>query len=154
MSDTMTQTAPYPHALAKLVSTHLLRPGYIMKLEDSDRGQGCEGLTLWIRTAEMDTYNEERRKPVWHLFPVPAAAYNERSWRRWLFDRFRDVTAHEDAEFFREVLPGKGDDGSDLVFRPFAPLHGEGNDPYVVHELATDIERRTLAWGPVSDGSP
>ena len=144
----MRQVAPFPEVLPELVETHRLRPGYVMKLEDSDRGQGCEGLTLWIRTAEMDTYNTELRKPVWHLFPVPAAAYNRRSWRRWIFDRFREVTAHEDAEFFREVLP----DGTET--RPYAPLHGPGNDPYVVHELATDEERRTLAWGGLSEHSP
>jgi hypothetical protein len=147
--DVMTQTAPFPTALAELVRTHRFRPGYVLSLSSDDRGQGCEGLTLWIRTAEVNTYDKSRPKPVWHLFPVPAAAYNRRSWRRWLFEQCSLVTRHEDAEFFAEV-----DEDGEVVSRPFAPLHGPGNDPYVVHELATDEERRTLASGEISEHSP
>lgn len=33
--------------------------------------------------------------------------------------------------------------------RPFAPLHGPGCDPYVVHEYATDEQRRTRFTGDV-----
>lgn len=149
MPDVMTQVAPFPHALLELVETHRFRPGYILKLEDSDRGQGCKGLTLWVRTAEVNTYDETHPKPIWHLFPVPAAAYNRRSWKRWVFEQCNLVTRHEDAEFFAEV-----DEHDQVVTRPFAPLHGPGNDPYVVHELATDEERRTLQDGSLSEHSP
>lgn len=147
----MTQTAPYPEVLAELVRTHRFRPGYVLKLEDSDRGQGCKGLTLYVRTAEVNTYDRDKPRPIWHLFPVPAAAYNRRSWLRWLFEQCALVTRHEDGEWFAEVDP---DNPEVIITRPFAPLHGPGNDPYVVHELATDTERRTLQDGTLSERSP
>ncbi len=61
--------------------------------------------------------------------PVPPAAYNERSWKRWLFEQILLVERHEAAEFFQV-------DGD----RPFAPYHHDGNDPYIVFELSTEAE--------------
>jgi hypothetical protein len=38
--------------------------------------------------------------------------------------------------------------------RPYAPLHGPGNDCYLVAELATDIDKRTSFRGELNPGSP
>ena len=62
---------------------------------------------------------------------VPAAAYDERSWRRWLFEQVSLVERHETMEFFQI-----GDD------KPFAPSHGFGQNPYLVRELGTEQDRR------------
>lgn len=37
------------------------------------------------------------------------------------------------------------------VRRPFAPTHGPGDDPYVVHEYGSDLQRRTAFTGKLND---
>jgi hypothetical protein len=150
MSESMTQTAPYPHALAKLVESCEYRPGWTVELRDlPDRDKDPAtgeaiggGLTLIITTHGWNSYHVP--KPcdlcwmppmtygVHHYMIVPAATYDERSWRRWLFEQFRLVESHECAEFF--AIDGD---------RPYAPSHGAGNDPYLIREVGTDIDRRT-----------
>jgi hypothetical protein len=129
------QRAPYPHALDSLVKRVTYRPGWDVALDNMDRGQGSVGLTLIITTHGYDSEHPERGEHyrVHHLFPVPPASYNERNWRRWLFDRYLDVEQHEAAEFFQLGYE-----------RPFQPWHRDGNDPYVIHELTTveDLEAR------------
>lgn len=133
------QQAPYPEELADLVRRCAYRPGWLVALKaDFDRGQGSTGLTLIITTATVNTYRPDEPIRVNHLFPVPPAAYDERSWRRWLFERFRDVESHECAEFFQ--IAGE---------RPYAPSHGPGNDPYLIREVGTDVDRRTTFRGEV-----
>jgi hypothetical protein len=34
--------------------------------------------------------------------------------------------------------------------RPFAPTHGPGDDPYVIHDYASDTQRRTAFTGKVN----
>lgn len=126
--DVMTQRAPYPHALAELVADVSYRPGFTFKLIDVDRGQGSTGLTLIITAAVIDSLNHDERLRVAHLFIVPAASYNRRSWQRWLLDRCIDVETHEACEFFR--IDGE---------RVYAPHHSEGENPYTVFELG-DLE--------------
>jgi hypothetical protein len=130
---------PFPTELAELVEACTYRPDWLVNLRDMDRGQGSRGLTLVITTATVDTYNPE--KPIWvnHLFPVPPAAYDARSWRRWLFEQFLLVEKHECMEFFQ--IGGE---------RPYAPSHGPGNDPYIVRELGTELDQRTNFRGEVS----
>jgi hypothetical protein len=140
----MRQVALFPAELADLVERTRFRPGYEVLLGDLDRGQGCSGLTLMVLTSEMDTYDPDCMRPVWHYFPVPAAAYNRQSWQRWLFERLHEVSKHEDMEWFRIVA----DDGTER--RPLAPNHGPGWDPYLITELATDTDRRTSFRGEVS----
>jgi hypothetical protein len=137
---TMTQDAPYPEILASLVARCTYRPDWWVTLEPIDRGQGSKGLTLVITTRGYDSYNPERGPyyRVNHYMPVPPAAYNEQSWRRWLFEQFLLVERHECCEFFR--IDGK---------RPYAPHHGPGNDPYVVFERGTDEEARTMSSGEI-----
>jgi hypothetical protein len=109
-------------------------------LDDIDRGQGSKGLTLVIRTQGYDSYHPERGEVyrVYHYFPVPPAAYDRRAWLRWLFDQFCLVELHEAMEFF--VVDG---------YRPFAPNHGPGRNPYSVLELGLDVDARTNFRGEV-----
>lgn len=138
----MNQTAPEPTILAALVAQCTYRPGWLITLQnDYDRGQGSRGLTLVITTDTINSYHHDRPMYVSHLFIVPAAAYDERSWRRWLFDRFVDVETHEAMEFFE--INGA---------RPYAPSHGPGNDPYLIREVGTELDRRTSFRGEVNDG--
>jgi len=74
-----------------------------------------------------------------HYMPVPPAAFDERSWRRWLFDQCLLVERHEAMEFFAI------DDE-----RPYAPSHGPGNDPYIVREVGTETDQRTSFRGELN----
>lgn len=141
MNETLTQKAPYPEVLHDLVRRLSYRPNWEVELESIDRGQGSEGLTLVITTCGYDSYHPERGQKyrVNHFMPVPPAAYNEQSWRRWLFEQLLLVERHECCEFFR--IDGK---------RPFAPHHGPGSDPYIVFERGTDEEVRTMYTGEIN----
>lgn len=132
MSASNTNEAPYPTDLEDLVSRCSYRPWWQVALRDVDRGQGSKGLTLVITTNTINTYRPDEFIAVNHFFPVPPAAYDRRSWQRWLFEQFRLVESHECAEFF------KIDDE-----RPYAPSHGYGQDPYMIREVGTDEDRRT-----------
>lgn len=134
----MLQTAPWPDALAALVGELTYRPGWRFSLEEIDRGQGSKGLTLVIQITAPDGYDHGRTIMVVHFMTVPPAAFDERSWRRWLFDQILLVERHEAMEFFSIA----GD-------KPYAPSHGPGNDPYLVRELGTDVDRRTSFRGEV-----
>lgn len=138
MSESLLQVSPFPTILEDLVARLKYRPGWAIRLQSIDRGQGSEGLTLIIRTMGFDSYHPERGQTyrVNHYMPVPPAAYNEKSWRRWLLEQFLLVERHEACEFFK--VDGK---------RPYAPLHGPGNDPYVIFERSTDEEIRTMYTG-------
>ena len=142
MSDlsTMTQRAPFPDVLRSLVRRLEYRPGWTCRLSNMDRGQGSSGLTLVITTVGLDSYHPERGETyrVNHYMPVPPAAYDERSWRRWLFEQFLLVERHEACEFFK--IDGE---------RPYAPHHGPGNDPYIVFDHGTDLDVRTEYTGRV-----
>lgn len=77
---------------------------------------------------------------VQHLFPIPEATYNEASWRRWIFECCRGVMNHELGEWFRV----RGE-------RPFQPLHGPGENPYVVHEFRPMVDALTTQNGSVRE---
>jgi hypothetical protein len=131
----MHQEAPYPTVLAGLVDRLEYRDGWAFTLTDTDRGQGSKGLTLVISIRCPDSYG--RKAPEWaggvtHYMLVPPAAYNERSWRRWLFDQVGLVELHERMEFFKI-------DGQPA----HPPAHGFGNDPYLLLEYGSDTDRRT-----------
>lgn len=136
----MHQEAPYPDILADLVKQLDYRPGWQMYLteDDFDRGQGSKGLTFIAIGQYPDSYHLEQTIRVSHYFPVPPAAYNEASWRRWLLDRILEIERHEACEFFQ--IDGE---------RPYAPHHGPGNDPYIVFDHGSDVERRTSFRGDV-----
>ncbi len=134
-----TNEAPYPHDLHALVEATTYREGWRVSLSDMDRGQRSKGLTLSIVTRTVNSYPPHDPLRVQHLFPVPPAAYDARSWRRWLFEQFLLVEQHECMEFFTV-------DG----VKPFAPSHGPGNDPYTVREYADDVDRRTSFRGDLN----
>jgi len=155
----MKQYAPYPTVLAELVKKLHYREGWHFSLEDIERdpasthGSSAGGLTLIGITGDydgpghtyrgaMDAYHPNRPRPVYFYFPVPAATYNEQSWRRWLFERILDVERHEAMEHFQI-----GDE------RPYSPNHGPGNDPYYITELSTDEAKRTSFRGVVKEES-
>lgn len=137
----MRQEAPWPTELADLVERVAYRPGWRATLSHLDRGQGSEGLTLDIITKGYDSYHPERGENyrVHHYMPVPPAAYNRRSWTRWLFEQFLLVERHEAMEFF--AVDGE---------RPYAPHHGPGNDPYIIFEHGTELDVRTSFRGTVN----
>lgn len=138
-----TQTAPYPDDLAYLIKNLKYKEDWeFLLLYNYNRGQGSKGLTLSITPLTTDSYHPERGQNyrVNHLFIVPAASYDRRSWRRWLFERILDVEKHEAMEFF--VIDGE---------RPLAPHHGPGNDPYFIFEHGTDIDVRTNYLGVVNE---
>jgi hypothetical protein len=99
---------------------------------------------ITIRT--VDSYDQDKPISVAHYMPVPPAAYDARSWQRWLFDQCLLVERHEAMEYFTvHAAPG-----SEESVKPFAPNHGPGRDPYTVHELGTDLDRRTSFTGAVN----
>lgn len=178
MNATVLQTAPDPAELRTLVASVRYRTedGWKVWVTDEyDRGQGCTGTTLIVQTLGWDAYHPKRGRSyrVNHLFPVPAAAYNRQSWRRWVLDRIIEVETHEACEFFtvvedcercngtgrllvrwglvtsEEDCRSCGGDGV-VVTHPFAPNHGPGYDPYRIVEYETDEARRTRFTGEVS----
>jgi hypothetical protein len=140
--DTNNQTAPYPIDLEILISELTYRPGWQFEITDIDRGQGSKGLTFIVTSCGYNSYHVDRGEiyRVNHFFPVPPAAYNERSWCRWLLDRLLEVESHECCEFFQIGNT-----------RPYAPHHGPGNDPYIIFEHGTDEDARTSFTGKIND---
>ena len=141
------QEAPYPQALEDLVRRLTYRQGYRFELRDLDRGQGSEGLTLVILRVGPDSYDHARTLRVNHYMPVPPAAFDARSWQRWLLDQCLLVERHEACEFF--VLHDSP--GSEHVTRPYAPSHGPGNDPYLIRETGTGTDARMSFRGVLDD---
>jgi hypothetical protein len=142
MADRNAQVAPYPDVLEVLVDKLSYRPGWHFALVDTDRGQGSEGLTLHVYGRFPNTYRPDETINVVHYFPVPPAAYDRRSWQRWLLEQLLLVERHECCEFFQV-------DGE----RPYAPHHGPGNDPYIIFDHGTDEDVRTSFRGDVKADS-
>lgn len=132
MTAAMRQEAPYPAVLADLVDRLTYKARWTFRLADLDRGQGSKGLTLVINITGPNSYHPEQTISVNHYMLVPPAAFDERSWRRWLFDQIGLVELHERCEFFTL------DDA-----KPYAPSHGFGQDPYLVREIGTEEDVRT-----------
>lgn len=134
----MRQVAPYPQILADLLGRLTYEPGgrtWRFTLADIDRGQGSKGLTLTINITGPDSYSG-RTVSVNHYMLVPPAAYDERSWTRWLFGQIGLVEQHERMEFFK--INGKP---------VMPPAHGPGNDPYLILQYGSDTDRRTSFRG-------
>ena len=147
MTDQMRQYAPFPTALAEIVEAMAYKEFWTFELVDLERDHesvhsgSAGGLTLVICSETEDAYRNHRRSVV-HYFPVPAATYDERSWRRWVLDCLIKIETHEACEFFRIQ-------GADGDVRPFAPNHGPGRDPYTIFDHAQDVDRRTSLRGEV-----
>jgi hypothetical protein len=136
----MRQAAPWPAELEDLVerARWTIADWTFRLVDDLDRSQGSEGLTLEIGITCDDAYHAGRSRSVVHYFAVPPASYNRRTWQRWLFDQCVEVQTHEAMEGFTI------DDE-----HPFAPHHGPGNDPYTVFEHGDDVDVRTSYRGEV-----
>lgn len=123
--------------LAALIARVRCKPGWGFKFHGV---QGGEGKRLVITVDGQDATHPQSRIAVLHSFPIPEATYNEKTWRRWIFECCRGVENHELAEWF--VINGE---------RPFAPLHGPGENPYLVHEFRPEIDARTVQDGSIRD---
>jgi len=123
--------------LAKLVPRISYKPGWSFALEEIDRGQGCEGLTLVIRFTSPDSLDPSRQTEGVHLMPVLPAAYDEESWMRWIFEQIQLVEQHEAMEFFQV-------DGE----HPYFPEHGPGRSPYTLALVKTreQVEAPATPW--------
>jgi hypothetical protein len=122
----MRQIAPEPVALSELVESLKYKKGWGFFVDDIDRGQDSEGLTLVIQITAPNTYPPHETMRVNHYMIVPPAAFDKRAWQRWLFDQILLVEQHEAAEFFQV-------DG----VRPYAPNHAPGNNPYTIFDQGT-----------------
>lgn len=143
----MKQSAPYPEDLWRLVGQVEYKAGWDFRLNDDlDRGQGSRG-TLVITIDTPDSYHPETRRSVAHYFPVPPAAYDWRSWMRWLFDQVLLVERHEAMEFFQVIPAIMVYSPVEPITRPYAPSHGPGNDPYMIREVGTVEDVRTSFRG-------
>jgi hypothetical protein len=135
----MNQKSPYPQILSELVEKCEYKKWRVRLIDDYQREDDSIGLTLVVHAVVPDSYHD-RDIAINHLFPVPPATYDLRSWQRWLLDQLLLVEQHEACEFFK--IDGE---------RPYAPHHGPGNNPYTIFEHGTDEDVRTSFRGEVKD---
>lgn len=119
--------------LRSIVTKTKCKKGWSFRLKDEDGA-----LRLVIRVDGYNNFDFDKPFCVDHYFPVPTTTYNEKTWRRWIFECCRGVENHELGECFRV-----GDE------RPFLPLHGPGENPYTVHEFRDEIDSRTIQDGSI-----
>jgi hypothetical protein len=169
MPDVMRQAAPYPDALAELVAQLRYRRhlGWRVWLDDDlqrdppgTHAGESRGMTLVVQRHGPDSYHHDRTLTVNHYFPVPPATFDRDTWTRWLFDTLGLVDVHERMEDFAlldaatEALCPTPPGGEEPLVRPFAPNHGPGRNPYVVHSYAADTDRRTSFRGDLNPEQP
>jgi hypothetical protein len=126
--------------LREVIRRARCKPGWHFHLVESEE----DGLRLRIQDTQcLDTYSPEPHRPMVlnHYFPVPTATYNVETWVAWVFECCLKVEQHELGEWFRDMVTGQ---------RPFAPLHGPGEDPYRVHQHRPDLAQARLT---TQDGS-
>lgn len=124
--------------LTKVVSETKCFPNWTFSIMDES---GAKRLVIRIRG--HDNYAPERNFTVSHYHPVPITTYNEKTWRRWIFEQCRRTMNHEIGESLRF--------GPDKI-RPFAPMHGPGEDPYTVHEIRSEQDALTIQDGSLREG--
>lgn len=123
--------------LRKIVEQTRCKPGWKFALVNEEGD-----LRLVITVPGFDSSMPSKQLPltVRHFFPVPPSSYNEKTWRRWVFEQCRRLENHELGEWFR-----LGDE------RPFSPLHGPGEDPYTVHEFRPEVDALTIQDGTMRE---
>lgn len=159
----LTQWAPWPEDLEAAVREFrgvALLDGWRVWLSDGPRDYAPDdherkhpiagGLTLNFHVPCVDSYHPAAPFPgVHHTHPVPAATFNRESWERWLHSCLLASLTHELGEsitFERAEHSGPDGEPEMHVRRPFAPLHGPGDDPYAVRDWTTDPDRRRVAF--------
>ena len=121
--------------LRKAVNEAKCFPNWSFRLKNEDGA-----LRLVIRINGRNNYTEEPFV-VDHYHPVPITTYNEKSWRRWVYEQCRRTMTHEIGEALRF-------DG----VRPFVPMHGPGEDPYTAHEIRPVEDGLTRQDGSIREG--
>jgi hypothetical protein len=124
--------------LERIVERTECKPGWSFRLVDED---GAKRLVIRIKT--VHNYDQSVPFTVDHVHPVPITTYNEKSWRRWIFEQCIRTMHHEIGESLRF--------GTDEV-RPFVPMHGPGEDPYTVHEWRSETDALTTQKGSLREG--
>lgn len=125
--------------LRDIVAKTKCKPGWRFWVEAKE----INTLTLNITIDGVNNYDHSKRFVVTHPHPVPMATYNEKTWKRWILEQCRRVENHELGENLRF-----GDEEE----RPFAPMHGPGEDPYTVHEIRPEKDALTTQNGSVREG--
>jgi hypothetical protein len=125
--------------LRKIISETKGPPDWSFRLVNEG---GAFRLVITLDT--VDSYDPEQPKRVAHYHPVPITTYNEKTWRRWIFEQCLRTMNHELGETLRF--------GADEV-RPFVPMHGPGEDPYTVHEWRSEEDARTDQRGNRREGA-
>lgn len=126
--------------LCRIVAETRCKPNWSFRIVDEDGA-----LRLVIRVESVDNFDHDRPFTVDHYHPVPITTYNEKTWRRWIFDRCVGVEIHEVGENLRF-----GDGAHEC--RPFLPTHGPGEDPYVVREYRHEDDAFTKQDGSLRTG--
>lgn len=152
------QDAPWPDDLEWLIEHVRYREGWTFHLfpdstRDAERydengwpiGRIAGGTTVEIVLRGPNSYNDKSISSTRFIFPVPAATFKRAAWRRWLFERIGEVELHERMEWFR--FTGKTERHLEV---PYAPLHGPGENPYTVHEYATEGQRAVSFKGDLN----
>lgn len=129
--------------LYKIVLNISCKPGWQFFLSEADETDGSKVLRFIISVTGKDSRATDSTITVHHYFPVPEATYNYKSWRRWAFECCLKVEIHEMSEWFL-----------DQNERPFAPLHGPGEDPYAFHEFREPIAAYTQQNGKIDRPQP
>lgn len=124
--------------LQELVSKIRCKPNWTFSVRECRDEDGSYPLRLIISIPVVDSRGGYLKR-IDNYFPVPEATYNRKSWRRWVFECCIKVEFHELGEFFLD-----GDE------RPFAPLHGPGEDPYTIHEFRDIVDAHTNQDGSIN----
>lgn len=124
--------------LADIVRNTKCKPGWSFRLANED---GAKRLVITIRG--VNNYDHDQEYTVSHWHPCPVCTYNAKSWRRWIFEQCIRTMNHEIGESLRF--------GTE-EYRPFAPMHGPGEDPYTVHEWRPESDALTIQDGSLRDG--
>lgn len=123
--------------LRKIVPTIKAFQHWTFSLREPDEG----GLALVILVKGTNNYKQEEYFPVNHFHPVPIATYNETAWRQFVHECCMRTMQHE----MGEVLQFDG-------VRPFAPMHGPGEDPYARYFVRSVEDALTTQSGKKREG--
>jgi hypothetical protein len=129
--------------LSKVVDETKGPKNWTFRLFNDNEGSTPPILRLFITVKGYNNYKQDEQFIVTHVQPVPHTTYNEKSWRRWIFEQCQRVMVHELGECVRF--------GPDEE-RPFAPMHGPGEDPYTLHEWRSEEDALTTQDGSIRKG--